>query len=102
MYVCVHSDKSQVLSQHLHKEPGDKADQAASQPGSFLIIPPTFEIAVLGVVAMEVTESQQDLMEDVADVRLDQLLPSLGIILNQLIKSVTLHMQSAKDLPQVG
>ena len=73
-----------------------------TQRGSFQIIPQTFEITVLGVVPMEVTESQQDLMEDVADARLDQLLPSLGIILNQLTKRATLLVQSAKDLPQVS
>ena len=70
--------------------------------GPLQICPPTFEIAMLDVVLTEVRESLQHLMEDVAYIRFDQLLPCLRIVLNQLIKIATLLVQSPKDLSQVG
>jgi len=70
--------------------------------GPLQICPPTFEIAMLDVVLMEVRESLQHLMEDVAHIRFNQLLPCLRIGTNQLIKIATPLVQSPKDLPQVG
>ena len=70
--------------------------------GPLQICPPTFEIAMLDVVLTEVRESLQHLMEDVADIRFDQLLPYLRIGTNQLIKIATPLVQSPQDLPQVS
>ena len=62
----------------------------------------TFEIAVLDVVTVEVVEALQHLLKDVAGIGLDELLPCVGLPLDQLVHTAIFRVQLPDHLSEVS